>query len=284
MLIMHGCLLPVRNQIEALRCVATPNTRMLLSSLDVPVLGFSLRALIDRQSFSFSQFWQAIPEGIPRAVDEQLRGWLEYIFIQFRQLELSLGYEDPSPAITVQGSGQPHTLYRQQPIDVSEQLPNRASNQKRHVDNPIDQSGDVIIVMLQKAAKLSSDNCARTRIIANDLCRQLRATEDRINELEAEIEHFRDRAIRAETWLQRLQREIEQKLIATATTPSAAPQLRPTPAPTRRSFWPPRLLRFSSRATSRGGTSAATSADIPQWKAEATALRRRNDAADEGAT
>ena len=74
--------------------------------------------------------------------------------------------------------------------------------------------------MLQKAAELSNDNCARTKTTANELSRQLRATEDRINELEAEIEHFRDRAFRAETWLQRLQREIEQKLIArTAATP-----------------------------------------------------------------
>jgi hypothetical protein len=40
----------------------------------------------------------------------------------------------------------------------------------------------------------------------------------RINQLETEIEHFRDRAIRAETWLQLIQREIEEKLIAPMAT------------------------------------------------------------------
>jgi hypothetical protein len=221
---MQASLLPVRNQIEAVRCVVSPNGSMLPSSLDVPVLGFSLRAVIDRQSFSFSQFWQAIPAGIPHAGDDQLRGWLEYIFFQFRHLEFSLGYEDPSAPVTVQGSRRPHTTPGQRPIDVSEQLLNHAPKQKRRVDNPIDRSGNVIVAMLQKAAELSNDNCAHSRTIADELSRQLRATEDRINKLETEIEYFRDRAFRAETWLQRTQSEIEQKLIA----PTAATRLKST--------------------------------------------------------
>jgi hypothetical protein len=210
---MQGSLLPVRNQIEAVRCVVTPNGSMPLSSLDIPLLSFALRALIDRQSFSFSQFWQAIPAGIPRTVNDQLRDWLAYIFSQFRQLEFPLGYEDPSALVAVQDSRQSHTTYRQRPIE-SKQLLDDASKQKRRVDNPIDQFGDVIVVMLQKAAELLNDNCARSRAIANELSRQLQATEDRINELETEIERFRNRAFRAEAWLQRLQREIEEKLIA----------------------------------------------------------------------
>jgi hypothetical protein len=43
---------------------------------------------------------------------------------------------------------------------------------------------------------------------------QLRAAEERINQLEVEIEFFRDRAARAEGWLQTIQEEIEEKLIA----------------------------------------------------------------------
>ena len=43
---------------------------------------------------------------------------------------------------------------------------------------------------------------------------QLRAAEERINQLEAEVELFRDRAARAERWLQTIQNEIEEKLIA----------------------------------------------------------------------
>jgi len=78
---VQGALLSVRNQIKAVRCVVTRNTSMSLSSLDVPLLGFSLRALIDRQSCSFSQFWRAILAGTPRAVDDQLQDWLAYIFL-----------------------------------------------------------------------------------------------------------------------------------------------------------------------------------------------------------
>ena len=68
--------------------------------------------------------------------------------------------------------------------------------------------------MLQKAAELSNDNCARSRTIANQLSSRLRATQDRINELETEVEYFRDRAFRAKALLQQIQREIEQELIA----------------------------------------------------------------------
>jgi hypothetical protein len=209
---VQGALLPVRNQIEAVRCLVTPNTSMSLSSLDVPLLGFSLRALIDRQSFLFSQFWRAILAGTPRAVDDQLRDWLTYIFSQFCHLEFLLGYEDPSVLVIDESSKQPHTIYRQR--SIQKQLLDDAPKQKRSVDDPIDQSGEVIVVMLQKAAELFDDNCARSRTMANKLFHQLQATKGRINELETEIEHFRDRAFRAETWLQRIQREIEEKLIA----------------------------------------------------------------------
>jgi hypothetical protein len=203
-------LLRVRNQIEAVHCVVPPSGSMLPSSLDVPVLGFSLRALIDQQSFSFSQFWQATPTAMSRAGNDQLRGWLEYIFSQFRHLEFSLGHEEPSAAVIANGSRQPHTTPSQRAIGISEQVLYHPPKQQRRDDNPIDQFGNVIVAMLQKAAELSSDNCARSKVIANELFLQLRATEDRINALETEIEHFRDRALRAETCLQRIQREIEQ--------------------------------------------------------------------------
>src|SRR5262249_4700615 len=210
--LVQGSLLPVRNQIEAVRCVVPPSAGMLPSSLDIPRLSFSLRALIDQQLFSFSQFWHAIPAGIPHAGGDQLRGWLEYIFFQFRQLEFSLGCEDPSTPITFQGT-RPDTTPRPRTIDASDRIPH-APRQKRCIGDPIDQSGNVIVAMLQEAAELSDTNCARSRTIVNELFRQLRATEDRIYELETEVEHFRDRAFRAETWLQEIQREIEQKLIA----------------------------------------------------------------------
>jgi chromosome segregation ATPase len=43
---------------------------------------------------------------------------------------------------------------------------------------------------------------------------ELRAAEDRIAQLEAEVERLRDRATRAERWLETIKQEIEEKLIA----------------------------------------------------------------------
>jgi predicted nucleic acid-binding Zn-ribbon protein len=50
--------------------------------------------------------------------------------------------------------------------------------------------------------------------LAHKLSMQLRAAEERINQLEGEIQFFRERAARAERWLQTIQKEIEEKLIA----------------------------------------------------------------------
>ena len=49
--------------------------------------------------------------------------------------------------------------------------------------------------------------------VAHKLSIQLRDAEDRINQLEAEINRLESRAIRAEQWLQTIKSEIENKLI-----------------------------------------------------------------------
>ena len=49
--------------------------------------------------------------------------------------------------------------------------------------------------------------------LAHKLSLQLRAAEDRISELQAEIKRLEDRAIRAEQWLETIKKEIEDKLI-----------------------------------------------------------------------
>lgn len=79
---------------------------------------------------------------------------------------------------------------------------------------PVEEAGRAIIAKIQKAADLSNENCDRAMALAHKLAIELRAAEDRMNQLEAEVELFRDRAVRAEGWLQRIQKEIEEKLIA----------------------------------------------------------------------
>jgi hypothetical protein len=52
----------------------------------------------------------------------------------------------------------------------------------------VEEAGEAIIAKLQKAADLSNENCDRAMKLAHKLSMQLRAAEDRINQLEAEVE------------------------------------------------------------------------------------------------
>jgi hypothetical protein len=97
-------LLPVRNQIEASSNPdhdALPNANIAPASLDIPLLNLSLKALVAQQSFSFSRFWRAPPSDLPISMDEELAGWVERVFSQFRNIGLALGWEDPATGLTL---------------------------------------------------------------------------------------------------------------------------------------------------------------------------------------
>ena len=85
---------------------------------------------------------------------------------------------------------------------------------KQPAGNPADEAGQAVIAQIRKAAAVTNENCDRAMALAHKLAMQLRAAEDRISQLEAEVALFRDRATRAEGWLQTIHSEIEQKLIA----------------------------------------------------------------------
>jgi uncharacterized protein YlxW (UPF0749 family) len=91
----------------------------------------------------------------------------------------------------------------------------------------VEEAGEAIIAKIQKAADLSNENCDRAMKLAHKLSMQLRAAEEQINQLEAEVELFRDRAARAERWLQTIEKEIEEKLIAPRSASSAEQTLLP---------------------------------------------------------
>ena len=84
----------------------------------------------------------------------------------------------------------------------------------------MDRSGHAIVALLQRAADLSNDEWDRARTQADALSQQLQAAEDRINQLETEVEDFQDRADRAEMWLQSVKKEIEKTLTAPTATRS----------------------------------------------------------------
>jgi hypothetical protein len=73
-----------------------------------------------------------------------------------------------------------------------------------------DDSGRSILGLLQKAADIVKEDCARAMDLAHKLSFQLRAAEERVREAEAEAAHYRDRATRAEAWLLRIHTEVDQ--------------------------------------------------------------------------
>jgi hypothetical protein len=85
---------------------------------------------------------------------------------------------------------------------------------KQQAGNPADEAGQAVIAQIRKAAAVTNENCDRAMALAHKLAMQLRAAEDRLSQLEAEVALFRDRATRAEGWLQTIHSEIEEKLIA----------------------------------------------------------------------
>ena len=76
-----------------------------------------------------------------------------------------------------------------------------------------DEAGQAIVTQMRTAADLAKGDCDRAMSLAHKLSMELRATEDRTHEMEAEVEHWRERAARAEQWLRTIQNEIEEKLL-----------------------------------------------------------------------
>src|SRR5215472_6501621 len=90
-----------------------------------------------------------------------------------------------------------------------------APQQKRRAEfEPIDRAGHAVIALLQKAADIAEENTERAMTVAHRLGLELRTAEDRIRELEGEVERRESRATRAEQWLGTIKKEIEDTFIA----------------------------------------------------------------------
>jgi len=74
----------------------------------------------------------------------------------------------------------------------------------------VDRAGNEVLVKLQRAAGIAEQNTQHAVSVAHQAAMQLRVAEDRIARLEAEAWSYRERAERAEAWLQRIAQEIEQ--------------------------------------------------------------------------
>ena len=94
----------------------------------------------------------------------------------------------------------------QRATEMPEQVPPRVAE--------LDDAGQAIVAQIRTAADLAREDCDRAMSLAHKLSMELRAAEDRTQRMTREVEHWRDRAARAEQWLQTIQQEIEEKLLA----------------------------------------------------------------------
>ena len=77
----------------------------------------------------------------------------------------------------------------------------------------LDKAGQTILRLLHKAAGVAEANSQQALDMAQKLSHQLRAAENRIAELEAEVGIYQDKAERAEQWLHKVYTEIEERFI-----------------------------------------------------------------------
>ena len=77
----------------------------------------------------------------------------------------------------------------------------------------LDRAGQIILQLLHKAAGVAEENSRHALDMAQKLSHQLRAAENRIAELEAEVGIYQDKADRAEQWLHKVYTEIEDRFL-----------------------------------------------------------------------
>ena len=77
----------------------------------------------------------------------------------------------------------------------------------------LDFAGQAILKLLHKAAGTAEANSRQALETAQRLSSQLHAAQDRIAELEAQLQLYSERAERAEEWLGKISGEIEDRLI-----------------------------------------------------------------------
>jgi hypothetical protein len=78
----------------------------------------------------------------------------------------------------------------------------------------LDRAGQTILQLLNKAASVAEENGRQAMDMAQKLSHQLRAAEDRIAELEAEVASHQEQAERAEQWLHKVYTQIEDRFLS----------------------------------------------------------------------
>ena len=77
----------------------------------------------------------------------------------------------------------------------------------------LDIAGRTILSLLNKAASVADENSQYALDMAQKLSHQLRAAENRIAELEADVRYYQGRCERADQWLHKIYSEIEERFL-----------------------------------------------------------------------
>jgi threonine aldolase len=77
----------------------------------------------------------------------------------------------------------------------------------------LDSAGQTILQLLNKAANVAEQNSKHAIDMAQKLAHELRAAQQRISELEADVLAYQDQAERAEQWLHKVYTEIEDQFL-----------------------------------------------------------------------
>jgi chromosome segregation ATPase len=91
-----------------------------------------------------------------------------------------------------------------------------APSRKSAAEDRVETAGQTIIQLVTKAVETADANVKRALDVAQKLSRQLQAAEQRNTDLEADLRYHKDRAERAEKWLNFIQTELQQKFFGAA--------------------------------------------------------------------
>jgi hypothetical protein len=83
-------------------------------------------------------------------------------------------------------------------------------------EDELDKAGQATCDLVHQAASTAEQKTQHVLAVANKISLQLRAAEDRVASLEAEVKHYRVRADRAEKWLHRIALEIQKTFLSTS--------------------------------------------------------------------
>jgi hypothetical protein len=112
------------------------------------------------------------------------------------------------------------------PEETTPYAPSRKSTARYDAGDSVESAGQTVIGLLNQAVEAADANTKHALDVALKLSHQLQAAEARIANLETDLTHYKERAERAEHWLNYIRSEIEQNFLRRLTADVRAPSSR----------------------------------------------------------